>query len=111
MNERTCKDSVGSVTAVRTRALGLILTKGRLYRTKRCRHLSLVVFTKNVVEIDALKRAFGGNHYPHLVGWVWILGKREDLAEVGKALTPLEDGHRLEELTRIELRSSSPALS
>ncbi len=79
MNEETCKPCADRVTAARMRALALVLQKARMYKHKKVRHYSIVVFTKNVVEIDCLQRTYGGNHYPHLAGFIWVLGKRKDL--------------------------------
>jgi hypothetical protein len=105
--ESGCGDSGQVVPSTRTPvnrvslecAAQIVITRGRVYVYKRCRHANLAVFTAKISEIDLLKRVFGGDYYKHRAGYYWVLGKREDQLRLLELVQPfLQQEHRLTKL-------------
>lgn len=75
------------------RAAQIVVERGRVY-VQRKRYIVVTVFSKSITELDGLCRAFGGNYYRHGVGYIWALGRKEDV-------------HRLAELVQPHMREES----
>ena len=54
-------------------------------------HVNVCVFTQNLVEVDLLKRVFGGTYGPHRVGFYWYLTKRSDQLKMLQLIRPICD--------------------
>ena len=57
------------------KAAAVVADRGRVYSTKKG-YASLVVFTKELMTLDLLERSFGGAHYVHRSGYIWVLSNR-----------------------------------
>lgn len=82
------------------RATELLVTKARVYAHGPSRQYTMVqVFSKNVLEVRAIKKHFEGNYYHHGVGYVWILSSKLGLKLLMEKI-PLEqlDGSQLRKL-------------
>jgi len=85
---------------VKTTAIEIVIAKARgyLYRGK---YPQLIIFTKDVIEIDKLLREFGGNTYRHGTGHVWVLSHRVQLKVLMEKIRPhLPSKHGLESILR-----------
>lgn len=57
------------------RAAQVIAERGRLYKSRRG-YVSLVVFSTEITTLDLLERCFGGGHYKHRAGYIWVASRR-----------------------------------
>jgi hypothetical protein len=78
-------------------AILTIAEQGRAYKVGGSR-ITLHVWNKDYTQLDALKEVFGGNHYPHGSGSLWICSKRDVLKEIWEAVKDHDSGNRLIEL-------------
>jgi hypothetical protein len=67
------------------RASAVVEDRGRVYVVQE-KYRSIHVFSRDVVELDLLERAFGGRHYPHGTGYTWMLGEVNALKKVAEEL-------------------------
>lgn len=77
----------------------LLLAKGRGYIYKR-KYPQVVVFTRFISDIDKLERMFGGHHYKHGTGMVWVLSDRARLKHMLKELAPGQSKHFFEDIIK-----------
>ena len=97
------KVSGGGVVDVMTKlskmqdAILTVAQQGRAYKVGPLR-ITLHVWSKDYTRLDTLKEVFGGNHYPHGSGSLWICSKRDVLREIWEAVKDLDSGKRLIEL-------------
>lgn len=75
----------------------IVLAKGRGYIYKR-KYPQVVVFTRLVTDADRLERAFGGHHYKHNTGIIWVLSSREGLRNMLKKVSPERSTHFFEDI-------------
>lgn len=78
-------------------AILTVSEQGRAYKVGDSR-ITLHVWNKDYTKLDTLKEVFGGNHYPHGSGSLWICSKRDVLKDIWKAVQDLDTGDRLIEL-------------
>ena len=98
MNQRTSSRSVEAVTveSATEQAVKIVVARGKAYKYKNCNHVSVVVFSRSLTEIDKLIRSFGGNWYKHLGGFLWVLGKKEDQTRMMSLVLPhIDEDHKL----------------
>lgn len=77
-----------TVTAPLEAAEDILLLKGRTF-TYRGKYLQIQVFTKYLTEVSHLEKRWGGHHYKHGTGFVWLIAKREMLLKI---VDDLRDG-------------------
>jgi hypothetical protein len=63
------------------KAAAVVAEKGRVYVTKKG-YVSLTLFTSDQMLLDLLERSFGGSHYKHRSGYVWVVSNRTSLASI-----------------------------
>jgi len=68
-------------------ARDIVLERGHAY-LYRGKYPQLQVFTTKEIELDVLKRTFGGHSYRHGSGFVWVLSKRVELAAFMQKISP-----------------------
>jgi hypothetical protein len=68
-------------------ASAVLLKRGRGYFYKK-KYPQVMVYTKHRLEIDILERQFGGNHYIHRGGWVWLLSDRKGIRAMVEKMKP-----------------------
>jgi len=73
----------------------IVLAKGRGYIYKR-KYPQVVVFTRAVLDVDRLERAFGGHHYKHGTGIIWVLSSRAGLRSMLRKIAPEQSIHSFE---------------
>ena len=59
-------------------AMQIILTRARSHLAQG-KYPQVIVFSKTVMDLDKLKRAFKGHSYRHKGGHVWMLTRRCDV--------------------------------
>ena len=99
-NLRTSGGGVVDVMTKLTKMQDAILTiveQGRAYKVGPLR-VTLHVWNKDYTQLDTLKEVFGGNHYPHGSGSLWICSKRDVLTDIWEAVKDHDSGDRLIEL-------------
>lgn len=71
-------------------AARLVAARGRAYlvKHKTRRALQVQVFSKDLIELDLLCLVFGGNHYHHLAGRVWMLQRKVDIKRLAEMVEP-----------------------
>jgi hypothetical protein len=80
------------------RATKIIAERGRAY-IQRNKYRVVHVFSQSLTELDTLRQAYGGNYYPHGVGYTWMLQRRVDIMRLATAVKPhLQEDHGLEAL-------------
>ena len=74
------------------RAARLIAERGKVYQYPNGR-LSVWLFSTKIMEMDLVRRVFGGNYHTHMRDdhWQWYLGKKEDLLYLTEQVLPLLD--------------------
>lgn len=75
----------------------ILLTKGRTF-TYRGKYLQIQVFTKYLTEVNHLETRWGGHHYKHGTGFIWLIAKRQMLLQIVDDLRdrfPSENGFEL----------------
>lgn len=75
----------------------IVLAKGRGYIYKR-KYPQVVVFTRLVTDADRLERAFGGHHYRHGAGIIWVLSSRAGLRKMLSKIAPEQSAHSFESI-------------
>ncbi len=82
------------------RATELLVAKARVYAHGPDRRYTMVqVFSKNVLEVRAIKKHFEGNYYAHGVGYIWVLSSKLGLKLLMEKIPPEQlDGSQLNKL-------------
>jgi len=75
----------------------ILLSRGRGYLYKQ-RYPQVVVFSKSLTDIDKLKAAYGGNHYKHNTGYVWMLTSKRELRLLLQTISPCRSSHGFEDV-------------
>jgi len=75
MNEGRRRDS-----SEMGRALFILRDRAKYYEYKG--RMQIHVFSKSSEELRILEAAFGGNHYRHGSGFVWIISKRKTIQTI-----------------------------
>lgn len=75
----------------------ILLAKGRGYLYRQ-RYPQVIVFSRSLTDIDKLKAEYGGNHYKHNTGYVWVLCNRADLRSMLELIEPCHSKHGFERL-------------
>ena len=78
-------------------AVDIVLKKGRGYLYKK-KYPQVVVYTRDVGELDKLKQAFGGHSHGHKNGFVWIVSHRGQLSAMLAQLEGRKSQHDFEEI-------------
>jgi hypothetical protein len=78
-----------------TSAKQILLERGHGYLYKK-KYPQVIVFTRSVVDIDKLERAFGGNHHKHNSGIIWILCNKQKLRAMLQKIAPTRSHHEFE---------------
>ncbi len=78
-------------------AIITVVQNGNAYRVGPTR-ITLHVWNKDYTKLDTLKEVFGGNHYPHGSGSLWICSKRDVLMEIWDKVKDHDTDNRLIEL-------------
>jgi hypothetical protein len=95
----------------RDKAIELLVRRGHAYKQKSCWSVVVTVFSKSLMELDLIRRHFGGYTYPHMVGYYWHSGNRAEQLTILEAVRPfLTEGHDLQALIALgdHLRETFP---
>ena len=65
----------------------IAISQAHAYLYKQ-RYPQVSVFTKYLTEAHCLEEEFGGNHYVHGTGFVWVLAQRNDVATFHEKMKP-----------------------
>jgi hypothetical protein len=75
----------------------ILLSRGRGYLYKQ-RYPQVVVFSKSLVDIYKLKTFYGGNHYKHNSGYVWMITNKRELRLMLDSISPCRSSHGFEDI-------------
>lgn len=81
----------------------ILLERGRGY-LNRGKYPQIVVFTKSLTEIDKLEAVYGGNHYKHNTGYIWVVSRRENINNILWLLSPNVSANGFEDVVGPYLR-------
>lgn len=75
----------------------ILLQRGRGYLYKG-RYPQIVVFTRAVLDVDKLESCYGGHHYRHKSGFIWLLSDRKSLRACLESLEGVKSRHGFEDI-------------
>lgn len=80
----------------------ILLERGRGYLYKK-KYPQVIIFTRSVMDVDKLIRAFGGNQYKHNTGFIWVLSSKSKLKAMLKEIAPAQSRHHFEDVVKPHL--------
>lgn len=78
----------------------ILLSRGRGYLYKG-KYPQVVVFTRAVLDVDKLEQEFGGHHYNHNTGYIWVLSNRYEQQRMLDVLGSTRSDHGFEDIVRL----------